>query len=341
MNKFISYKISFFNFFLSVLIVILHSNCQNTLGWVNDGSMFANALLFMSSILTMIGHLAVPTFFMMSGFLFYRNIQGLQDTFVKIKKRVRTLLIPYLLWNTFFVCLFWCILNTPLVSYMHMPNSLQTWQDIVLAILNSSMTPLWFVKDLMIYVLLSPVIYYISRNIYVLLFSIIIAILYAVNANVNYFSLIYWLPIYLVGIMQNKSFANKWFVCEKQDESLACGFYLASFLLLMYVGLKYEYLYLYRLFAPLVIWRVSSNILLLCNFNKRQYWKYSFFIYCTHFFIINIVQKIMFILMGCSNVSYLLIYLSTPFIVLIICICIARIMESHVNQLYNILTGNR
>lgn len=341
MNKFLSYKISYFNFFLSVLIVILHSNCQKTLGWVNDGSMFAGVLSFMSSILTMVGHLAVPTFFMMSGYLFYRNIAGVQNTFTKIKKRVRTLLIPYLLWNSFFVFLFLCILNTPLVNYMHMPNNLRTWQDIVLAILNSSMTPLWFVKDLMIFVLLSPVIYYISRSMYALFFSIIAAIFYAVNADVNYFSWIYWLPIYLVGIIQNKSFVNKWFACEKRDESLIWGLYLAFFFLLMYVGLKYECLYLYRFLAPLFIWRLFSNILLCCNPNKKQYWKYSFFIYCTHFFIINIVQKLMYMLFGCSNVSYLLIYLSTPFIVLASSICVARIMEKYANQLYNILTGNR
>lgn len=341
MNKFLSYKISFFNFFLSVLIVILHSNCQNTLGWVNDGSIFANAVAFMSSILTMMGHLAVPTFFMISGYLFYRNIMGVQDTFTKIKKRIRTLLIPYLLWNSFFVCLFWCILNTPLVSYMHMTNNLRDWQDIMSAIINSSMTPLWFVKDLIIYVLLSPVIYYISRNIYVLGFSIIVTIIYAVSANVNYFSWSYWLPIYLVGVLLNKSFANKWFVCGERDGTLAWGIYLMVLLVLMYVGIKCEYLYLYRLFAPLIIWRLFSNILSYSRLKKRQYWKYSFFIYCTHFFIINIVQKTMFILMGCSNISYLLIYLSTPFIVLIICVCIARIMERHANQLYNILTGNR
>ena len=42
--------------------------------------------------------IAVPSFFLISGFLFYLNKK---DSYtVKLKKRIYTLLIPYLAWNT-------------------------------------------------------------------------------------------------------------------------------------------------------------------------------------------------------------------------------------------------
>ena len=76
--------------------------------------------------------------------------------------------------------------------------------------------------------------------------------------------------------------------------------------------------------------------------NKPKfYWKYSFFIYCTHFFVINIVQKLLYLLLGNSNIDYLIIYISTPIIVLPVCILIAKTLDNKTNFIYKIITGNR
>lgn len=101
MNKYLSYKILFFNFILSVLIVLLHSNCKVTLGWNNDGTNLSNFIELLTTYISCIGHIAVPMFYIISAYLFYHNISTLKDTLSKIKKRIKTLLIPYLLWNTF------------------------------------------------------------------------------------------------------------------------------------------------------------------------------------------------------------------------------------------------
>lgn len=51
MNKYLSYKILFFNFILSVLIVLLHSNCKVTLGWNNDGTNLSNFIELLTTYL--------------------------------------------------------------------------------------------------------------------------------------------------------------------------------------------------------------------------------------------------------------------------------------------------
>lgn len=106
MNKYLSYKILFFNFILSVLIVLLHSNCKVTLGWNNDGTNLSNFIELLTTYICCIGHIAVPMFYIISAYLFYHNISTLKDTLSKIKKRIKTLLIPYLLWNTFLYSFF-------------------------------------------------------------------------------------------------------------------------------------------------------------------------------------------------------------------------------------------
>ena len=52
---------------------------------------------------------AVPLFFLISGFLYFTGCEsqfGLKDYMAKNRKRLRTLLIPYLLWNIFTLLLF-------------------------------------------------------------------------------------------------------------------------------------------------------------------------------------------------------------------------------------------
>lgn len=342
MSKLLSYKFSFFYFFLSVLIVILHSNCKNTLGWTSNGSTFAVIIEHITNVLTMLGHLAVPCFYIMSGFLFYRSVNDITDVYKKIKKRCKTLLVPYLLWNSIFVLLFYVILNSFLAQYIHMTNSLQNIKDVLYAIINSSLTPLWFIKDLLIYVAISPVIYILFKRRILLILTIIFNIVYVVyEKNIDYYNFLYWLPIYLIGVLMAKQKYKEWYMDMKKINNISWFLLLAIFIFLLITCMQFNILYFYRIIAPLLLWKISTNVLLYTNCEKRKYWKYSFFIYCTHFFVLNIIQKIMYLGLGTSNSSYLFIYLSSPFIVIPACIFIARYMQNHINKLYIILTGSR
>lgn len=342
MTKFLSYKISFFNFLLSVLIIILHSNCKNTLGWENDGQTWSNIIEIFVDYACCLGHLAVPTFFIISAFLFYRNVNSIGDVLNKIRKRIKTLLMPYILWNTLFVLLFFIILNSPLSTYLNMPNKLDNIYNVCKAIINSELTPLWFVKDLIIFVCISPILYIISKKDVILLSLWVMSIIniYIFDEYINYFNPLYWLPSYLTGVLFTKNRFTSFFITEDLHIPYKIT-YVIVFTILLIGAAQLHFMFLYRLFAPLIVWRLS-NILLSTDIIKvKSYWKYSFFIYCTHFFIINIIQKLMFLMMGCSNLSYMFIYILTPCIVLLICILMARFMEHKMHKCYIVLTGNR
>jgi fucose 4-O-acetylase-like acetyltransferase len=62
-----------------------------------------------------LGGIAVPLFFFISGFLFFLNIENfnLQSYGNKLQTRGKTLLIPYLFWNLFAIAIYSLITAIP------------------------------------------------------------------------------------------------------------------------------------------------------------------------------------------------------------------------------------
>ena len=114
-----------------------------------------------------ISGVAVPMFFAMSGYLFFAS--GFNGTIYKekLKHRVRSLLLPYILWNL----VAFVLLVTPNVrSYeFTFRNILVSFWDCHNSFINASSHspidfPLWYVRDLMVCVILSPIVYYVVKQ---------------------------------------------------------------------------------------------------------------------------------------------------------------------------------
>ena len=99
-----SKTISALRFPLAVMVVAIHARTLNDIDfhpvWQNLSGMdiaLGMQVLFSSTIC----HVAVPVFYVISGFLFFYKCQTFDVHTYKAKlyKRVKTLLIPYLLWN--------------------------------------------------------------------------------------------------------------------------------------------------------------------------------------------------------------------------------------------------
>ena len=61
--------------------------------------------LFRVSISKVLTHVCVPTFYFISGFLFFKGLEIWDNSLyvAKIKRRVKSLLLPYLIWNTIYI----------------------------------------------------------------------------------------------------------------------------------------------------------------------------------------------------------------------------------------------
>jgi len=113
---------------------------------------------------------AVPVFFILSGYLFFANVKewNLQVYRRKLLRRVRTLLVPYLFWNmlmafklspnllSFSPSMFW--------NYIVNAGCQTDWfgnEHLLTAPVNM---PLWFLRDLMVVSVLTPIIYVAVRR---------------------------------------------------------------------------------------------------------------------------------------------------------------------------------
>lgn len=99
-----------------------------------------------------VGRIAVPLFFLISGYLFFRWTEGFSWEIYKgkISKRIRSLLVPFLLWNALYVAAFFALSfvtnDSAFDIYRHFDGMAilrQIWVD-------PPCFPFWFLRDLMV-----------------------------------------------------------------------------------------------------------------------------------------------------------------------------------------------
>lgn len=168
----LSKTISFLRFPLIIAVVFIHTELYNVIiNGVNltEGYRFPIHDILFHIISDEIALIAVPLFFFISGFLFYyrTNIFTRNEYVKKLKKRSKSLLIPYLFWNS--TVLFLVFLSQMFLSSMLSgSNKLitdYTFMDWLNIFWNyKEGTPIcyqfWFIRDLIIVVLFTPLIYY-------------------------------------------------------------------------------------------------------------------------------------------------------------------------------------
>lgn len=153
--------ISNLKFILILLVIMIHSNFTNFIDCPDEViNSFKNGLSLFSSILL---SNAVPAFYMISGFLFYGVKSGSYKD--KLARRVKTLLIPYLIWNTLGLLLL-IIKKNPLFAEFF--PGYQNFHFSIIDIISGyfslpeSIYPydftLWFIRNLMIVLCMSPLI---------------------------------------------------------------------------------------------------------------------------------------------------------------------------------------
>lgn len=167
-----SKAITWIRFPLAVLVVYLHSRPEIIGAGANLENMpiLFNLTNLISGNITRI---AVPAFFFISGYLFFLNMDrwNWKHYAEKLRRRVHTLVVPFLIWNLLVFALYFCI-QTFAPSLIHNEHELiknYGIQEYLSAFgFNLYDKPicyqLWFVRDLIVLVLLSPLVYAIIAN---------------------------------------------------------------------------------------------------------------------------------------------------------------------------------
>lgn len=178
-NETLSKTISYLRLPLIVSVVFIHTSLEKVN--VNGNLLVAEDLFPLHNILQHlisreIGSISVPLFFFFSGFLFFKNTDFNFDSFKKkLNKRFHTLLIPYIFWN-FLVLILYYLAQTFFPSMISGANKLVREYNIfdyfcAFWSYEENMPisyQFWFIRDLIVVVICSPIVYLIIRKLNVL-----------------------------------------------------------------------------------------------------------------------------------------------------------------------------
>lgn len=337
------------------MVVYLHSynlvvktNIGNKIVINNYGSFFQE---FFSAGITRI---AVPAFFGISGYLFFFNTKGTFGDFkLKYTKRLKTLLTPFLFWSAWGLLLFFVLQTFP-QSKSFFTNKLIKDYSVNELLLTVFINPIpyqfWFIRDLMILVCVSPILYWLLKHIdffTILIFLItwIFNINFIIFSNeaLLFFTLGGYLGLNKKELMNNKSFFNY-------------QIYLLFWIMLVFIKTILIYiaysniivLNLLHKFGILIgliaIWGLYNRFFQNKNISEYKFYpifSYSFFIFAFHEPILTILKKIFFFFFGKGELPSLAIYITAPLLTIIISIFIGYSLKRILPRFYAIITGGR
>lgn len=283
-------------------------------------------------------------FFSISGYLFARNITSIKDVWKKQKKRFRTLLLPYILWNIIFILWYVLLAVVPGVSQFNNSSGMlesifnQSLSGILYDIfIKPAAFQLWFLRDLIGMLIITPLLWYIAKN------SWVSALLMAIASVYFYPWLIYfWLGIIISS--QNWDIEN--YPNNKYIVALAClifvGYAIAKACGLTPILYVNTFINLIGLYVVWSLYDVYSRGKCIANTGM---WKFlcgfSFFIYCFHEPVFNIIKKLALHVFGVSETTLIIFYFINPWIMVFMAVIIARFIARYTPLIYKTLTGGR
>lgn len=334
-------KITWFSFVFSLLVVWIHSyNAELFLGktaemeriyqiehWIGDG----------------IGQIAVPGFFMISGYLFYRDFSW-EKLRGKWQRRIHSVLVPYIAWNFLYYLGYVIGSRLPWVSQVVGKGVIRlSLSASVDAIINYTYNYVfWYLYQLILLILLAPVLYPLlkrrwSRGMFLAVLWILAALdLRLPQVNVD--ALIYYSTA--------ASLALSWAERKRQQKNrrknawtgsvMVAGAW-AAWRLGMSFGLAVCFV-LCRLLAVCGLWLAVPEEALP---EAGETVRHNFFLYATHFAFVRFFNKAGAMLLPAYPAVPLILYLGMPFLVLGVSTGTGRLLRRHAPSVWTILNGGR
>lgn len=296
----------------------------------------------------------VPTLFFISGYFFFRGNQQYDKTFYvrKYKRRVHSLLIPYILWNAIALLLIWIRhtvqFHSNITEGPH-PTLLYYLTGFWDFIYNKGYTanaPLWFMRDLIVVSLCAPLLHHILQKKNWILSLPLMAIFLIAKKEIPfcgfnieaffYFSIGATLAIHKADVTRIPN-----------PIGIACLIqYLPSSYFLL--GLQEQLWYTATSIIATFIKTIAIIYLVTLLFRKNiisittRLTQNSFFVFAFHGIVIGPIIKILYILAGGNNPFVLLgIFIIAPTITITLAFAVRQILLRHFPLLGNLLSGNR
>lgn len=306
--------------------------------------------LFEDCLSNSIARCAVPIFFLCSSILLFKRTRNYKDT---IKAKVKSILIPYLFWNTFWIVVFIFLQNFSFTaayfSGSHAPilkSSIMEWLGLYgLFSKYPQDYPLWFMRDMMVPILFFPIIEKLADRFPKQLMTISIAIL-LIPITFPLKDAIFW---FCIGACIVKLQIHMDVLDKISIKSISLVYLLAIVVrTLIYENVQYDsirtVIHSITIYIGVVFWiKISKYIYDNTSLRKKilALSKWTFFIYATHELTLTSIKKICIKLLPTTPIYLLIEYIFIPLIVMTGCIVIGSIFKKILPRLYTIVTGER
>ncbi|BDQ12697.1 acyltransferase family protein [Sediminibacterium sp. TEGAF015] len=366
MNRILSQKFRFFTFISICLLGYVHGYNLN-ITYLAPYSTIEEPLSLTTFLEFLIANgllrFRIPLLFLISGYLFaYYDNRSYADS---IKKRFKTLIIPYLLWSAIALLFTFLLQQNSYTANIVKETGIDQfgdnrpyleigWGGMLDRLLFAPIAyQLWFILALFLYNLFYPVIKYCVQKAPIIWLAFTLLI-WMVSVQIFIFDG-QGLFFFSIGIWAQK----KGVFLEKRPEWLSTGIFFILFLGLCIIKtfMAFELepntgttfftlMILHRaciICGMIAIWYGIDPVI---KNTVQQKWflqisNYSFFIFALHVPLLPYLMK--FVIMSTEGIwlNRLLSYLLVPLVVMIFCILTGSIVKKYLPKTYLILTGGR
>ena len=372
MTQYLSDKLRVLSLVSIILVLYIHSgfHANEIMGMnVND-----KVQEFVSG---MVGRCAVPLFYIISGYLFFLKVpDGMQSIYGKMKKRVRTLFVPYIIGCLFFVGFLALtevmpgtsrFMNGGILTLFH-----KTFLDVTCAIFydtgNGSPCAfqLWFLQDLIIIVSTSPLWYVCLKRMKWAFVAVAFGLTYLQIPHVPFYALFWFVlggqlsgsEIVSGGVSWNEELRVKNEESGVGNEELRHEKLIFIFVCSAFVSLSFIQLFLPNAVSwesfriPITImgigtlWKAYDMVVDKYFMLNSHRWlatacQFTFFIYLFHEPTLNIVRKLIVAVLGKNEIGYLTSYLLSPWIFMVCAVFMGMAFRRFLPWVYRVCTGGR
>lgn len=380
-----SESINMLRFPLAILVVFEHSLVAD----IDVSELHASGLtglavydyirLFFSVV---IARSAVPIFFIISGYLLFLKVEEYNKTVYisKLRKRWDSLAVPYFSWIV--LCILWKLMFwvggillhgkpwTDILDffqnngYLHMLwdssvwGERTTWLGIETHNSGPTLLPFWYMRDLIIMVVISPAIYWLIKKAKIIFLILLLAI-YVFDIRVSWMSgtftgasLFFSLGAYFAIKKQDFTEALwKWrhFICPVAILLMIYQTYSGSSMGDEKSRMIYPWLVIFQSFALIPLASRLCNYPKLYGINKKLA-RTSFFIYALHpfilYYVISAFNKLSGIgakVFSMTDSWYMMTfnYLASPFVCILLCITIYWFLQKYFPSFLGVIVGKR
>lgn len=354
MNKNFSDKIRVLSFLSILLVVIIH--CYNIkINFLGNSNNIAiiYIMLIEEFFSHSIGLLAVPVFFLVSGYHFFINYENKYNKILlKFRKRFKSLVIPYLFWvisNLIFVYL---MQQIPLFEDFFANKKVIdfSFDDYIYKLfIMPQAYQFWFIRDLIIFILLSPAIYQVLRlgKKHALIVLFVLWLIGFSLPLINFEGLLFFIIGCYWGIIKKENFP------EYSNQIM-----LLITILFLFSSLIWAFHLVYDMQIDLRLINTLRKIVILVgviwiwffvgSLAKSKIFKiilklskYTFFIFAIHEPLLIILKKLLLFSFGNKEIFLLISYFVYPILIVFIALAIAKLMHMRFYRFYTLITGGR